>query len=352
LECLVLDGQLEGTKAVLTRVRFATNYRNDDQFPFQRTQFPVRIATDFTPAKASRETLQTGFKLPSVPSLVRSASATKKHIPAIQRVSPSINKNPGFKLPGVPASRVAPSNRNRSPPLPPPAPSVVASILDGWDDFLDSGTQIARELSTEVLPIAAVRTVPLRVESLPPLSTQDFDFSMEDLDDGPPPAPGKPSTIELSKASSSSTAVSAPSKPIVRHSSVADNTPTSQPILPPRATVSDKSSRPVKSKTRPRQSNQVNSPLDLSTLTPSQKPRSIPAYPAIKRKAFATTIEAQQLPTKRPRVQPAQTPVASKPPVRQMSLSTFDDFCFSTQDAASFFADDEDLMFGSPPIPV
>jgi hypothetical protein len=351
LECLVLDGQLEGTKAVLTRVKFAAKYRNDDRYPFQRTQFPVRLATNFTPAKSFRDTSQTGFKLPLVPSLVRSASATKKpiHVPKI--VKPPLDKNPGFKLPGLPASKAAPHDAIR-PSFIAPAAIVAALISDGWDDFLDSGTQIARELSNEVLPVPAVVTASSRVESLPPLSTQDFDFIMEDLEDVSSPARIEPPIVELSKGPTDSKALSVLSKPVVRQSLAADNIPRNPPALPPRTAVTDKVARPVKSKTRPRQSNQANPPFDFSTLTPSQKPRSIPAYPAIKRKGFVTTTEVQQPPSKRPRIQAAQPPAAPKPPAMQPSLSTFDDFCFSTQDAASFFDDDDDLMFGSPPITV
>ncbi|OCL07399.1 hypothetical protein AOQ84DRAFT_276993, partial [Glonium stellatum] len=44
LECVVLDGQLEGTKSILTRVPFSARYRNEDQYSFIRSQFPVRVS--------------------------------------------------------------------------------------------------------------------------------------------------------------------------------------------------------------------------------------------------------------------------------------------------------------------
>jgi hypothetical protein len=359
LECLVLDGQLEGTKAVLTRVKFPAKYRNDDQYPFQRTQFPVRVATDFTPRNLSRDTSQTGFKLPSVPSLVRSASAMRKPVPVAKIIRPPMDKNPGFKLPGLPASKVTPSNRTRLSPLLPSAAPLVAPITDGWDDFLDSGTQIARELSTEIskdavkpvsVPVAALPTT----QNLSPLSTQDFNFSIDDLEDFSIPAHVGPLAAELSTVSTSSKPLYHPNKPIVPLSAALDDTARpNRPALPSGAALVDKvPTRQVKSKPRQQQSNHTKPLLDFSSLTPSQKPRSIPAYPAIKRKGFATSAEAQPPLTKRPRAQPAQLPIAPKPPARQPSLSAFGDFGISTQEAASFFDDDDDLIFGSPPITV
>jgi hypothetical protein len=72
----------------------------------------------------------------------------------------------------------------------------------------------------------------------------------------------------------------------------------------------------------------------------------------MKRKIFATPTKAQLPPAKRLHSQVAQPVTALESSVRQKVLGGLCDFGISTQEAASFFADDEDLCFGSPPITV
>jgi hypothetical protein len=208
IECQVLDGQLEGTKAFLTRVPFCSKYRNEADYPFQRTQFPIRIATDYTSSSVLQDTPQTGFKLPSRTGQPQPTIARKTpSLPATKSVC-RLNSNPSFKLPGNPASK-APSTPLRPIPTPNTSMPTISFGLDGWDDFLESGTQIARELSAETKPVPALSestptpTNPITtpsVECMPPLSTQDLDFSLDDLDEETPKEPEAPQTREPARS--------------------------------------------------------------------------------------------------------------------------------------------------------
>jgi len=280
LECLVLHGQLEGTKAFLTRTPFLAKFRNDGAYPFQRTQFPIRIATDYT--KPSEGT--------------SSSLSNRPNMASDHRSDPT--KNASFKLPGLPASKSAPAElRKPVPTSNPPVPSK-AVILDGWDDFLESGTQIARELSAEVVEAPCLPPVTITsasiTQNLPPLSTQDFDFSIDDLED----------VVQL---------------------------------LPPKE---------VKS---------TVIPIELSAFTPSQKPLSVPDHhpKLFKRKAYAPPAERALPSAKRPCVSASRPSVVPK---LVAESDGFADFGISTQEVASFFDDDDDdgddMFGGSPPITV
>jgi hypothetical protein len=347
LECLVLDGQLQGTKALLTRVPFPAKYRNDFQYPFQRTQYPVRVAVDFTSSTVPRGAPRPGFKLPSMPDRVRSSSVTKKLVPPAPSVRPLVNINPTFKLPGMPASKKLD-----------PAPVMLFSN-DGWDDFLDSGTQIARELSdisvAAVVPTDRNVIFPATKESLPPLSTQDLDFTMDDLDDTPISASAEPSATKQNRTLVRTTSLPEVTKPTLTHPTpVLDNkilsgTATgSKPHGPTHKTPSSRrlgvgtAILPRKAKQSPK--GPMPPPIRREDLTPSQRPASISDRPGLyKRKAPAAPSRNE---VKRPC---AQATRALKPAVRHSALC---DFGISTQDAASFFGDDDDLYSASPPITV
>lgn len=359
LECLVLDGQLEGTKALLTRVPFPAKYRNDVQYPFQRTQFPIRVATDFTPASIPREAPALGFKLPSVPDRVRSLSLPKKMNLSAPSVRPQVNTNPTSKLPGVPASRKPSSGLVKPLAIHAPIASATTPSIDGWDDFLDSGTQIARELSemsvVSVLTTPRPTVVAAITESLPPLSTQDLDFSMDDLDETPISASANPSASRPNRNLVRTTSLPEVAKPSVsRQATVRDNRISAQKTSAtnsriPTSTLPS-SRRPgerpptMPRKAKPSHAQPVCPVIRREDLTPSQRPPSVSDRPGLlKRKAPATPSRNK---AKRPC---AQATRVLKPPTRHSSLS---DFGISTQDAASFFADDDDLYSGSPPIPV
>jgi hypothetical protein len=423
LECSVLDGQLEGTKTFLTRVPFLAKYRNLDEHTFQRTQFPIRVATDYTPSNLPRDTSQTGFKLPSVPGRVPPAGLPRKSTPSVAKAKPQVNQNPGFKLPGLPASRSSSSLPTKPIPSNTRTPPITQSAIDRWDDFLDSGTQIARELDIEPTSEFADRSntrdskslsIP---ESLPPMSTQDFDFSIDDLDDEPAlklepkttkrsaprslhkpvsamPAPSlakpvalhpvsttaKPVPVSLAASPAPTRAAqklakTEPAKPVnSRPASVAKNVPVplpAKPVIPPgrqasvvtparaplRPNTTANSSRPLKSAKRIAGKCLNPGPFstglaeELAKLRASQLPKSMTGPYATKRKSIASPSVGPPTPKR-------QCGLSSRPvlPVKSAAVSrpteSFEDFGLSTQDAASFFEDDDSLSFGSPPISV
>jgi hypothetical protein len=346
LECLVLDGQLEGTKALLTRVPFPAQYRNDRSYPFQRTQFPVRVATNFITSRIPRDTSDTAFKLPSMPSHVRSSSLPKKPSPPIHTAKPQVNKNPAFKLPGLPASKKAESDCPRSAAL-------IPSIMDGWDDFLDSGTQIARELCAEPQPAPSVSLWP--VESLPPLSTQDLDFSIDDLEETPTTASATSPVAKPTRTLARTTSLpSLPKPPTSLHPH--KHSHRASPLHPTPSHRQHNTERrsilPLKSKSRLQQSTEKRTLIDFATLTPSQRPLSVSDGPGLKRKSFTHSTSVRLPPKKRPSAQPTRPAAAHKPLGGPNVFSALSDFGISTQEAACFFVDDDELYSGSPPIAV
>ncbi|CAI6334552.1 unnamed protein product [Periconia digitata] len=183
LECLVLDGQLEGAKMFLTRTAFPACHHNNKLFPFQRLQFPIKVSTDYDSKKVINTTLPCSSKLPLVTKDISQASINMIKKPPLEAAATKSHttsaRNPGFRLPGIPASKVKPSVH------------MLSSEFDGWADFLDSSTQIARELdgdqTSRARPVDA-STIPTTLDSCrhsskdtAPLSPQDFDFSPSDL---------------------------------------------------------------------------------------------------------------------------------------------------------------------------
>jgi hypothetical protein len=425
LECLVLDGQLQGTKTFLTRVSFHARYRNLEEHLFQRIQFPIRVATDYTPPSLSRETSQTGFKLPTIRGRVPSASLTRKPMPPVAKAKPQANQNPGFKLPGLPASRSSSSIPSKSIPASTPTPSTTQSMTDGWDEFLESSTQISRELDAEVAPRAVQDPKPFTFakpsipEPLPPMSTQDLDFSMEDLDDEPglmqeykpkrsglttpllphkptkvmhAPSPARPVYSHPAPIKSKPVLVTPPAKPIPvgaaqNPAKMATALPPAKPATPRPASAAKAvpvplptkpvvgANRwldvitPVKPPTRSHAAANSSKPLksgkkiagkclnpgpfatglqaELAKLRASQLPKSMTG-PYAKRKSTAS-------PSAGPPISKKQCVSTSRPvhPVKAAPTprASFEDFGLSTQDAASFFDDDDSLSFGSPSIP-
>ncbi|CAG5166151.1 uncharacterized protein ALTATR162_LOCUS6889 [Alternaria atra] len=387
LECLVLDGQLQGTKTFLTRVPFFAKYKNLEQHPFQRTQFPIRVAIDYTPSSMPQDTSQPGFKLPSIPGRVPPATLPRKPTPPVIKAKPPINQNPGFKLPGIPASKSSSFTAIEPISVTKKTPSILSLPTDCWDDFLESSTQISRELASETTPtvrepIKASTTVsPPIADDLPPISTQDFDFSLEDLDEEPSteevrcgaalnmhtapstvPAPlqAKSETLRPAQKPTSLPLPSEPAKSLITPTKV--DSSVAQKNFPPRASAN--SSRPLtSSKSSKKIAGKCLNPgpfaygleAELAKLRASQLPKSMTGINA-KRRATTTPSRDQALPTKRQRV---PTPHSKPPPVVSTPSASFEDFVMSTQEVASFFDDDDDvddddnnMSFGSPPIAV
>jgi len=340
LECLVLDGQLEGTKSVLTRVPFTAKYRNEDQFSFQRTQFPIKVSLKSDYSQQVRDVSQSTFKIPSISGQPpRQPSSFKKPAMPASKTKPNAKVNPSFKLPGLPASKAA------KPSF--PLQATLADfpvLLDGWDDFLDSGTQIARELSSSD-SITRDKSES-HSNALVPLSTQDLDFTMDDLEDSPPLIAELP-------------------KPFEQAESV--ERPKLEKIVTPHRVPSKSPSKPKSPRKLPWLSDKI---LAKSTIAPPPRP---PVQPALKRKSsFKPSISVP--PPKRPVIHPVTAPqlqrsivhpvMAPKRSVLKVAMvpapvstlkpfGSFSEFGLSTQEAVSFFDDDdEDLAFGSPPIAV
>lgn len=340
LECLVLDGQLQRTKAFLTKVPFLAKHRNEKTCLFQRIQFPIQVSSDFVPPITSRKPSASGFKKPTLSdrTLNLSHSASKRSIPTPKATS-QINKNPSFRLPGLPASRTNPAPVTR-PTLP-----LSPSAADGWDDFLDTATQIARDLSEPSSPDKAppkpitnskapVLSVTMVSNALPPLSTQDLDFSVEDLDDSP--IISRPKFEGLCKQSKVSAAphMNKPMHPGISPFPVSPVPATDQRGLKRKCIeASDKAARSAVSNIR-------GSTVPLKRDSDHNK-RRMQTYPLEPKEACkaATTKVASNTGAKRS---------VSKP----STMPPFSEFGLSTQEATSFFDDDDDLGVGSPPIAV
>lgn len=318
LECLTLDGQLAGTKTVITRVPFLARYRNDDKFPFTRIQYPVRVATEYVLTDTLREAGQSGFKIPSMSCKVRPPVMAKRPALLGSKIKFQASANPGFKLPGLPASRVGSTSlpnsvasANTAIPTP--------SFLDGWDDFLESGTQIARELSTDPKQSTSFSTASIRptpsVEPLPPLSTQDLDFSLDDLETE---SQLQPVATKHMKATVPTKTMKLPPSvrpgPLSRTANIRRIDADLETLLPP-------SMRPRKS-THTKLKRSMAPPPKLNSTCAKKSCLPLPSY-----------ITSTHLPT-----------------TTTTTCSSFSDFGLSTQDATTFFDDDDDFVFGSPPI--
>jgi hypothetical protein len=381
LECLVLDGQLQGTKTFLTRVPFIAKYKNLDQHPFQRTQFPIRVAIDYTPSSLPRDTSQTGFKLPSIPGRVPPASLSRKPTPPIVKAKPAANKNPGFKLPGLPASKSSLSTTVESTSVTKYSQYTPLPATDCWDDFLESSTQISRELASEAVatiqePVKTSAIVsPPSVDSLPPISTQDFDFSLDDLDEEL-----RTKDVECIAVPVTRSSISAASAPPQTHSTTL--LPLQQTSLPvvsesvkptmtstklhsvstpngfsPRPSATANSSRPLTSSKKIAGKCLNPGPFaagleaELAKLRASQLPKSM-SGPNAKRKATPMPSKAPAPPAKRQCAPTSHSVVSKVSAVASRPSASFEEFAMSTQDVASFFDDDDNMSFGSPPIAV
>jgi hypothetical protein len=380
LECLVLDGQLKGTKAFLTRVPFCAKYKNLDQHPFQRTQFPICVAIDYTPSQLPRETPQTGFKLPSIPGRTPPAIPSRKPTAPVPRVKPQENFNPGFRLPGLPASRSISSDASNTTPTVKTSQPVHTPSADCWDDFFESSTQISREIASEAnsevtkTKCTSVALSPPMVDDLPPMSTQDLDFSLDDLDDEPlnNASESKPeTTVAPSKAMSTSLSEEAVSRLTKKTAQIAPTAQSARSVTEPAkyepavarkdapacSSVVANSSRPLKSTKKIAGKCWNPGPfatgidIELAKLTASQLPKSM-SGPSLKRRATTVPSKIHAPPAKRQYTAEPHSKSPSKTASTTVANASFDDFVMSTQDVASFFDDDDNLSFGSPPIAV
>lgn len=352
LECLVLDGQLKGTKTILTRVPFLAKYRNQDQYPFQRAQFPVRVAIDYTPAAIPQDMAQSGFKLPGVagrpivpnvpPTRLASRDMEAKEKPT---------RNSGFRVPGVAASKLSSSALRAHTPMVKPVASPPSQFLDGWDDFLESGTQIARELSVDAPKTVAKASVvsmgppPLNTDLMPPMSTQDLNFCMDDLDDectpvGPAPRPSTVSQHSKSKEQTKELFELPDKIPADSKQSEISNTKLASKQSLPLASLKRSATTDTAKHGSKLKAQKIGPPaIDLSNLRPSQKPPSVSDRPGLKRKGFVPPAP----PSKR-RCASALHPVLPAKPAAAIVKPRVmnNDFLMSTQEVASFFDDDDD----------
>ncbi|CAO2649896.1 Nn.00g011880.m01.CDS01 [Neocucurbitaria sp. VM-36] len=351
LECLVLDGQLQGTKTFLTRVAFIARYKNQEQYPFQRTQFPIRVANDYIPNNCARDTSQSGFKLPSMLGHVRPSSLPKRPVTTVTKLDAQIRSNPGFKLPGLPASKSGSSTLSK------PTPPIYSCSLDGWDDFLESGTQIARELAVEAMPApklpkATTSASPSIADSLPPLSTQDLDFSLEDLDEVASPQATDPATVQAVPGPAKLRSPLLSGQPVTKPRDFRTEAPLSKARTSSttHSTTISVSKISTKSATKSESLSSTIASCKPSVPLPTRKPPSVSDRPGLKRKSWAVQRNNSLPPPKRPCVPLSHSSLPTKPAVALTTQSSFNDFIISTQEAASFFDDDDSLSFGSPPI--
>jgi hypothetical protein len=128
----------------------------------------------------------------------------------------------------------------------------------------------------------------------------------------------------------------------VAHAPLPPTASTRKPCVDKGSTISLKSKLPSK------KVKASGNPIDLTALTSSQKPRSVPDHhpKMFKRKAYAHSIEHAPPSAKRQYVQPLRPPATLRASGRCDSIS---DFGISMQEVASFFDLDEEGMFGSPP---
>jgi hypothetical protein len=338
LECLVVDGQLEGTKAFLSRVAFPAKYRNEDRFAFQRKQFPIRISTKHAHLMQSRVAQSSAFKIPSVTGQVpRPLSSFKKPLVPVPKPKPPSDLNPSFKQPGLPLSRATKSPAPLTLTTKSDFPSV---LMDGWDDFLDSATQIARDLSSDDSTPAPQHKPTTVINDLIPLSTQDLDFDMDDLEDVVQPAYKPSNANQHVKAATTSkprkaTYVSPPN-PLGR---ILGHKTYPKPSMAP-------SPRPPQVS-----SNQKVSPAVMPT-KPLMPPPSRPPTQHVKPKSTHNSTPIPAPSAKRSPLKQSVTPKVFPAP---KSLPSFSEFGLSTQDAESFFDDDDEddgMASGSPLITV
>ncbi|KAH8723734.1 hypothetical protein GQ44DRAFT_570979, partial [Phaeosphaeriaceae sp. PMI808] len=190
LECFGLDGQLEGTKVILTRTTFEGNYKNNHLYPFQRLQFPIRVSTGYTPPNGLQNTSSSSrYTLPSMCSdQARPTSIPKTRGLFMRKHKSQANRESDCKLHELSVSKSVAPRPTRLLLTSQAEVAAIPPTMDSWADFFDSGTQIARELCSEVF-VHSAKPLPITVapesiaSHLPLLSTQDFDFSIDDLEE-------------------------------------------------------------------------------------------------------------------------------------------------------------------------
>jgi hypothetical protein len=210
---------------------------------------------------------------------------------------------------------------------------TISFGLDGWDDFLESGTQIARELSAETKPVPALSestptpTNPITtpsVECMPPLSTQDLDFSLDDLDEETSKESEPPKTREVAR-------------PVKMPATVPPG------LLSRSAQLRRSASAAARHQTYPQPKRKPD------TLPTRNVPREL-KKPCIQleKAAQGTTKLVKPLPRNMspPVVKQAPPAVHAAPqhksPPAIRGQSSFSALGLSTQDAASFFDDEDD----------
>jgi hypothetical protein len=317
VECLILDGELKGTKTILRRLPFQGKYRNESHFPFQRIQFPVRVCLDFKPSKPPKDKQQCEFKVPSVPSRPRPGAQTSRPAqkpstgPNIVPKKAITNAVPRSQMPSKTASKLTEPTLAQKPTTPAPF-----DILDDWTRFFESGTQIARELHLDGSSGHSKHEEPC----LAPILEDDPGFALDVLDELIQTRPSAPIPTSLSRRHTVSTST------IQR--------PTPKPDAPPRPTSSG--------------SNNLHQTHNLSASKKQLKRKAdVNLQPPISKKhAPAPVLLARpphygkdpSFPVSLPKKKPAIVP--SKP---NISLS-LNEFVLSTQEAALFDDDDELLL--------
>ncbi|KAF2006294.1 hypothetical protein P154DRAFT_542224 [Amniculicola lignicola CBS 123094] len=144
LHCLVLDGYDAGTKINLKRVELSSKYKNQENCLFRRLQFPVRVSINYRPPKPQADTSRA---VPVISTTSRQSTENAKPNGVLEPAPNTAKKStesPAFKRPSLPASK-----SDSFPTAPKPDVAPLSVTLDGWDDFLDSASQIARDINSE-----------------------------------------------------------------------------------------------------------------------------------------------------------------------------------------------------------
>jgi hypothetical protein len=190
---------------------------------------------------------------------------------------------------------------------------------------------------------------------MPPLSTQDLDFSIDDLEETLVTASATSPVAKPPRTLARTTSLPSIPKPPTslnphKHSHRAP--PVHPTPLHREHHVERRSILPIKSKSRLKHGFEKRPPIDLATLTPSQRPPSVSDRPGLKRKPYSPSTSGRLPPTKRPFAQATKPLATHKHLGGPTMFSALTDFGISTQEAASFFVDDDELYSGSPPIAV
>ncbi|KAI1523136.1 Herpes-BLLF1 domain containing protein, partial [Pyrenophora tritici-repentis] len=343
-------------------------------------QFPVRVATDYTPSSLLRDTSQAGFELPSIPRRIPPVALPKQPAPAVTKAKSQPNSNPSFKLSGLPVSRSSSTIPSNTTSAANPSQAIAPPPVDCWDDFLESSTQISRELASKTVgQVAEPKTTsaaasPPMPDYFPPMSTQDLKFLLDDLDVEPRPGVSKVSealTVSFPpKTASTPLLEKVTPQPTPETTKVGPTLTAARPSNGPsisgciQASVNTRacsslvanSSKPLTSIKKIAGRCLNPGPFasgihtELAKLRASQLPKSM-SGPSAKRMALTTPSRTHKPPAKK-QCKVDSRPVAQAKTAASVAPDTrFEEFVMSTQEAASLF-DDDDFSFGSPPIAV